>query len=144
MPGANRGPDYLTSQAAKFRQLAQNTPDQTASQEVLALADELQAEAKLLRNDQKLQHHWMRFKLIGTKSNRDAIGAWIQVRLNGRTLLRQVMPTKSYLSQCELPVTIGLGDATKVEGVEIRWPGGKRQMVENIRLDTTSTITESP
>jgi hypothetical protein len=53
MPGANRGPDYLTSQAAKFRQLAQNTPDQTASQELLALADELQAEAKLLRNDQK-------------------------------------------------------------------------------------------
>jgi hypothetical protein len=49
----------------------------------------------LLRNDQDLHHHWIRLKLVGTKSNRDAIGAWITVQVGGRTLRRQVMPTRS-------------------------------------------------
>src|SRR5262249_18624645 len=57
----------------------------------------------LLRNDQVLNHHWLRLKLIGTHSNRDAIGAWIKVRVGSQTLSRQVMPTRSYLSQSELP-----------------------------------------
>ena len=72
----------------------------------------------LLRNDQALHHHWIRLKLVGTRSNRDAIGAWIKVRVGGHTLSRQVMPTRGYLSQSELPVTIGLGDATKPDEVE--------------------------
>jgi hypothetical protein len=59
----------------------------------------------LLRNDQRFGHHWLRLKLVGTRSNRDAIGAWIKVRVGGQTLSRQVMPTRSYLSQSELPVT---------------------------------------
>ena len=50
----------------------------------------------LLRNDQQLGHHWLRFKLVGTKANRDAIGAWVKVRVGGQTS-RQVMPTRSYL-----------------------------------------------
>ena len=98
----------------------------------------------LLRNDQKLNHHWLRLKLIGTKSNRDAIGALVQVRVNGKMLSRQVMPTRSYLSQSELPITIGLGDATKPDSVEIIWPSGTRQKVENISLDQTAVVTEKP
>lgn len=96
----------------------------------------------LLRNDQALHHHWLRFKLVGTKSNRDAIGAWVKVRVNGQTLLRQVMPTRSYLSQSELPVTIGLGDATKPDEVEIMWPGGAKQKVEGVVVDQTQVVTE--
>jgi hypothetical protein len=83
----------------------------------------------LLRNDLPRGRNWVRLKLTGTKSNRDAIGAWIKVRAGGRTLSRQVMPTRSYLSQSELPVTIGLGDATKVDSVEITWPGGGTQKI---------------
>jgi hypothetical protein len=98
----------------------------------------------LLRNDQDLHHHWIRLKLVGTKSNRDAIGAWIHVRINGQTLSRQVMPTRSYLSQSELPVTIGLGDAGKVDSLEINWPSGTRQKVENVQVDHPMTVTESP
>ena len=49
---------------------------------------------RLLRNDQQLGHHWLRFKLVGTASNRDAIGAVVEVRLADRTLRRQVMPTR--------------------------------------------------
>jgi hypothetical protein len=96
----------------------------------------------LLRNDQALGHHWIRLKLVGTKSNRDAIGAWIKVRLNGRTLWRQVMPTRSYLSQSELPVTIGLGDAVKVDSMEVIWPGGATQKLNPPAIDRLTTITE--
>jgi hypothetical protein len=96
----------------------------------------------LLRNDQNLHHHWIRLKLVGVKNNRDAIGAWIKVRAGGHTLSRQVMPTRSYLSQSELPVTIGLGSADKVDSVEITWPGGWRQKVEAVRLDHSITVTE--
>ena len=95
----------------------------------------------LLRNDQDLHHHWIRLKLVGTKSNRDAIGAWIKARVNGQTLSRQVMPTRGYLSQSELPVTIGLGSATKPDSVEIVWPGGATQQVSPL-VDQLTTVTE--
>ena len=97
----------------------------------------------LLRNDQNLKHHWIRLKLIGTKNNRSGIGAWIKVRLNGQTLWRQVMPTRSYLSQSELPVTIGLGKADKVDSVEIVWPGGTSQKISAPLIDRVTTITEA-
>jgi len=96
----------------------------------------------LLRNDQNLGHHWLRLKLIGSKSNRDAIGAWIKVRIGNQTLSRQVMPTRSYLSQCELPVTIGLGDANRVDSVEILWPDGSVQKLDPPRLDALSVIRQ--
>ena len=91
-----------------------------------------------------MHHHWIRLKLVGTKSNRDAIGAWITVRVNGQTLSRQVMPTRSYLSQSELPVTIGLGEATKFDSLEILWPSGTVQKVESVQLDQMTVVTETP
>jgi enediyne biosynthesis protein E4 len=96
----------------------------------------------LLRNDQKVGHHWIRLKLIGTKSNRDAIGAWIKVSVDGQILWRQVMPTRSYLSQSELPVTIGLGATDKVDGVEIRWPSGVSQKIPPPATGRLTVITE--
>lgn len=96
----------------------------------------------LLRNDQKLGHHWVRLKLIGTKSNRDAIGAWVKTRVGGRALSRQVMPTRSYLSQSELPVTIGLGTAERIDSLEITWPSGTKQPVAPPPLDRLMIITE--
>jgi len=96
----------------------------------------------ILRNDQQLLHHWIRMKLVGTKSNRDAIGAWIKVRVADHTIWRQVMPTRGYLSQSELPVTIGLGNAAKPDEVEIIWPSGGKQKVDSVNVDHTSIITE--
>jgi hypothetical protein len=95
----------------------------------------------LLRNDQNLGHHWLRLKLVGTTSNRDAIGAWIKVRVAGRQLSRQVMPTRSYLSQSELPVTIGLGNASQSDAVEVLWPSGKVQKI-NPAIDRLTVVTE--
>src|SRR6267378_1044556 len=96
----------------------------------------------LLRNDQNLRHHWIRLKLVGSKSNHDAIGALIKVRVNGHTLSREVMPTRSYLSQSELPVTVGLGKANQVDSVEIIWPGGFTQKINPPPIDRLTTITE--
>jgi hypothetical protein len=97
----------------------------------------------LLRNDQKLDHRWLRLKLVGTKSNRDAIGAWVKVRIGDKILARQVMPTRSYLSQSELPITIGLGQGSSHDGVEIVWPGGQTQKVDGVRLNSLAIIEQS-
>lgn len=96
----------------------------------------------LLRNEQKLGHRWLRLKLIGSRTNRDAIGAWIRVRVGNQTLSRQVMPTRSYLSQSELPVTIGLGNATAVDAVEILWPPGRVQKVDKPALNQVVVVRE--
>ena len=70
-----------------------------------------------------------------------ALGAWIKVRAGSHTLSRQVLPARSYLSQSELPVTIGLGKLTKIDSVEILWPRGSVQKIVP-RLDTTTVISE--
>jgi hypothetical protein len=98
----------------------------------------------LLRNEQKLGHNWLRLKLVGTRTNRDAIGAWIRVRADNQILSRQVMPTRSYLSQSELPVTIGLAKATHVDSVEILWPTGLIQKLgKNVKLNQTTVVREA-
>jgi hypothetical protein len=97
----------------------------------------------LLRNDQTLNHHWVRIKLVGTKSNRDAIGAWIKVRAGGQTQTRQVMPTRSYLSQSELPVTFGLGEAKRVDAAEVIWPNGSVQKISSLRIDAMNVIQQT-
>jgi hypothetical protein len=89
-----------------------------------------------------LNHHWLRFKLIGTTCNRDAIGARISVRVGDRVLSREVMPTRSYLSQSELPVTIGLGNANRPDGIEILWPDGSTQKVDAFNLDALTRVQQ--
>lgn len=99
---------------------------------------------RLLRNDQQLGNRWLRLKLIGngTTSNRDAIGARVQVFLeDGTVLTRLVSPTKSYLSQVELPVTFGLGPHD-VQRVEIRWPDGTLQKLDDVALNSQLTVTQ--
>lgn len=83
----------------------------------------------LLRNDQQTGHAWLRIKLVGTYSNRDAIGARITLRGRSRIWQAQVMPTRSYLSQSELPVTFGFGNGPVPSTLEVRWPRGGRQTV---------------
>ncbi len=96
----------------------------------------------LLRNEQPLGHHWLRLKLVGSKSNRDAIGARVTVQVEGRTMSQQVMPTRSYLSQSELPVTIGLGKSDRVNEVSITWPSGTRQILPAPRVDGLMVVEE--
>jgi hypothetical protein len=97
----------------------------------------------LLRNDQALNHHWLRLKLIGTRSNRDAIGAWVKVRVGNKTLSRQVMPTKGYLSQSELPLTFGLGKSDSIGEVLVTWPDGSSQKVASPSLDRLTVVEQA-
>ncbi|MBI1310914.1 CRTAC1 family protein [bacterium] len=97
---------------------------------------------RLLRNDQQLRHHWLKFKLVGKGANRDAIGAEIEVRLPDQTLRRRVMPTRSYISQSELPVIFGLGDNTTVESVTVTWPDGSTQKVSDVATDRLTVIRQ--
>ena len=96
----------------------------------------------LLRNDQQTNHHWLRVKLVGTKVNADAIGAWVELTSDGFVQRKQVMPTRSYLSQVELPITFGLGDAETVESLKVLWPDGSEQSVQIVELDTTITVKQ--
>ncbi len=96
----------------------------------------------LLRNDQDLGHHWLRVKLIGRRSNRDAIGAWVEVSSADVRQSRQVMPTRSYLSQVELPITFGLGQAEVIDAVRVHWPDGSTQEINDARVDSVLVIEQ--
>jgi len=82
--------------------------------------------AVLLRNDGGNRNGWLRVRLVGTKSNRDGIGARVTVTLPGGAKSWAVVKTgSSYCSQSELPLTFGLGTAKGVEAVEVAWPSGQ-------------------
>jgi hypothetical protein len=97
---------------------------------------------RLLRNDQQTENHWLRVNLTGAESNRSAIGAAIDVRLGDVHLHRQVMPTRSYLSQTELPAMFGLGAAGRIDEVTVRWPSGAVQSIQNPPVDAVLKVTE--
>ncbi|MGH9142191.1 MAG: ASPIC/UnbV domain-containing protein, partial [Vicinamibacterales bacterium] len=97
---------------------------------------------RLLRNDQPAAHHWVRLLLRGTRSNRDAIGSFVELRCGSETFRQAVMPTRGYLSQSERTLTFGLGDRRRVDGVHVRWPDGSTQELADIAIDTLTTIVQ--
>jgi enediyne biosynthesis protein E4 len=101
--------------------------------------------ARLLRNDNGNQNDMLRVKTVGTRSNRDGIGAKVTLKTNkGQRQFAMVKSGSSYLSQSELPLTFGLGKP--VEGtlvsLEIVWPSGRKESIENIQPNQMITVTE--
>ncbi|HEV2728946.1 MAG TPA: CRTAC1 family protein [Terriglobales bacterium] len=88
--------------------------------------------AYLYRNDQIAGNRSIRFRLVGTKSNRDAIGASLKIFHNGSIQSRLVKGGSSYLSQSELPVTFGVGKRDKIDRVVIQWPSGRTEEYKDI------------
>jgi hypothetical protein len=86
----------------------------------------------LLRNDQKGPNRSLRLRLVGVKSNRDAIGAVVRIVHDGVTQTRAVRSGSSYLSQSELPVTFGVGARDRVERVLIAWPSGRTDEFKDV------------
>lgn len=78
---------------------------------------------------------YIEMKLVGTRSNRDAIGARVQLTVAGKTMTRQVEAGSGYASEVMLPVHFGLGEATRIDSVEITWPSGLVQRLDGSRLD---------
>jgi hypothetical protein len=96
----------------------------------------------LLKNMNASGFHRVLFKLVGTKSNRAAIGARVTIRAAGVKQFSEVRGGASYLSQNDLRLHFGLGTANKMESVEIRWPNGKVEMLQNVAADCIYTIVE--
>jgi hypothetical protein len=101
--------------------------------------------ARLLRNDNGNQNDMLRVKTVGTRSNRDGIGAKITLTTrNGTHLFAMVKTGSSYLSQSELPVTFGLGkpgDGNTVS-VLIVWPSGQKDSIHDIKPNHFITVKE--
>ena len=96
----------------------------------------------VLLNDQKLSHHWIKLKLIGTKSNRDAIGAIVTVTTGNMIQKKQVMPTRSYLSQVPTTLTFGLGTAKEIQPILVKWPGDTEKKYPISGIDQTIVIKQ--
>jgi len=99
--------------------------------------------AYLFRNDQTSGNRSTRLRLVGTKSNRDAIGARVKIFANGIMQTRMVRSGSSYLSQSELPLTFGLGKQDKIERVVIDWPSGRSEEFKQLSGGKSYEITEA-
>jgi hypothetical protein len=84
----------------------------------------------------------LRIKLIGTKSNRDGIGATVRLTAGGETQTQMLRSGSSYLSASELVLTFGLAHNEKADAIEIRWPSGQIDRVSNVAASQTVTVTE--
>ena len=97
--------------------------------------------AGLLRNDRDLGH-WISFELIGTRSNRDAVGARIRLRSGDHWQTRVVTTGSGYLSDSSRRQHFGLGDATRADEVVIDWPSGERSLLRDLAVDRLHTVSE--
>jgi len=96
----------------------------------------------LLDNESESPGHWISIRTVGTKSNRDGIGARVTLVAGGRRQIQEVRSGGSYLSQNDLRVHFGLGSATKVDRIEVRWPSGAVEKIENASADQFLTVEE--
>jgi hypothetical protein len=97
----------------------------------------------LLLKNSRNGNHFINFKLVGTKSNRDAMGARIRVVSNGVSQIREIAGGGSYLSQSDLRANFGLGKSTTAQMVEIHWPSGQTQVFHDVRADKFYIVHES-
>jgi hypothetical protein len=97
--------------------------------------------AYLYRNEGTTNHS-LRIKLVGTKSNRDGIGATIRLTSGQVKQTKMVRSGSSYLSQSELVATFGLGAQDKAEAIEIQWPSGETEKLTNVNAGQTVTVEE--
>jgi hypothetical protein len=87
-------------------------------------------------------HHWVTLTLTGTKSNRNAIGARVRCVAAGLSHWDEVRGGGSYLSQNDFRVHFGLGDATRIDRVEVRWPSGAEESWDGLAVDTFHVLKE--
>jgi hypothetical protein len=116
-----------------------------------AVISNMSAPPMLLVNDAHNGNHWIALRTVGAsfssasqqyRSNRDGIGAKIAVKAGNRTLVDEVRSGSSYDSNSDMRVHFGLGAATKIEWVEVRWPSGLVERFENLTVDGIHTLKE--
>jgi hypothetical protein len=96
----------------------------------------------VLHNESTISNHWITFQLVGTRSNRLALGAKVRVVAGSLSQIDEVRSGGSYLSQNDLRLHFGLGPADKVDRVEVRWPSGSTQTLQNLASDRFYIVKE--
>jgi hypothetical protein len=95
-----------------------------------------------LRNNKGNQNNWLTLNLIGTTSNRDGVGSRVKVISGGKVQTAQKKSTTGYLSQNDPRMHFGLAKNEMVERIEIKWPSGKLQVLENIKANQILSVKE--
>jgi hypothetical protein len=98
--------------------------------------------AYLLRNDTAGRGNWLRLKLVGTKSNRSALGAVVHVQAAGGRQTQSVHSGSSYCSASDLALTFGLASDAAAASIDIEWPSGMKQRLTNVKANQSLTIQE--
>ena len=132
------GPDLMKPQLA--RGAAYGDFDRDGDLDVLLTNNN--GPAVLLRNDGGNRNPWIRVKLTGTRSNRNGIGATVRVTTAAGSQWRMVHSGSSYCSSSDLVPIFGLGQDARVTAVEVRWPSGAVQKIDNPKAGQTLEITE--
>ncbi|PYT58121.1 MAG: hypothetical protein DMG35_18710 [Acidobacteria bacterium] len=96
----------------------------------------------LLRNDGGNRKHWVTLRLVGTKSNRDAIGARVRITAGRLVQTAEVRSGGSFMSNNDIRLHFGLGQETRIQSLEVRWPSGLVEKSEDLRADQFLRITE--
>jgi hypothetical protein len=135
---ASAGPGFSTVSSARGLAVGDFWNDGRMS----VLINNVYAKPSLLVNAAQYKNHWVAFKTEGTRSNRDGIGAKISVKAGGRTLVDEVRSGSSYISQNDLRVHFGLGLNSKIDGVEVRWPSGLVEHLDNLTVDAIHVLKE--
>lgn len=135
---AAAGPAFRTARPA--RGLAVGDLDGDGQPELVIV--NMNATPSVLHNDAPPEEHSINVELTGTKSNRSAIGALAAVTAGGRKRIASVLGGSSFYSQNAFALHFGLGAATHVDKVEVRWPNGETEAWENFGVDRTIKVTE--
>src|SRR2546421_4790424 len=135
---ASAGPGITTSASARGLAVGDLWNDGRIS----VVISNMSARPSLLVNEARSSNHWIAIKTVGSKSNRDAIGARITVKIGKRTLVDEVRSGSSYDSNSDMRVHFGLGSAVKIDELKIRWPSGGVERFDNLRVDTIHTLKE--
>ncbi len=110
---------------------------------ISAVVSNMNAPPSLLVNQVHSPNHWIAIRAVGTKSNRDGIGARITLKAGARTWVDEVRSGASYASNGDVRVHFGLGAAAKVDWVQIRWPSGLMEQFEGLAPDAIHTLKEA-
>jgi len=107
------------------------------------VVENLDGTPMILRNNGGNQKHWISLELVGSKSNRLAIGARVKAIAGSLVQVDEVRSGGSYLSQNDLRIHFGLGNANTVDRLEIRWPSGRTQVLSDLAANHFYVVKES-
>lgn len=134
------GPAFQARHSA--RGLALGDIDNDGTLEILA--NNQNEPPSLWKQSHRAAGHWLMLRLVGTRSNRSAIGARVSVTAGGRAQIDEVHSGGSYLSQSDLRLHFGLGSAECADSVSVRWPSGAKTVLKDVAADRIVTISEQP